>query len=398
MHLFRASRPMRELVCVIGNAPLVPCTYGSIATTDRPGGYGSEVAFDQARCVTFAASRADPTPAAQGIDHLPYTVRLHPSMIEARQHEQRGWIYIQLRLRTRRSGLIWLAVDGRIESKRRPPRPRVALDRRGRRRLRRRRRGRDAAPGRLRRRDGVRARRAHRRRLAPQHLSRRRLRRPVAPVRVLVRPEPALVASLRAPGRDPGLPRGRRAAPRRPRPHPHGHRGEERALGRRAQQVDPETTRGRARGGRPAHRLRPALGAGRAADPGARQLRGPGVPHGAVAPRRRPRRQAGGGGGDRLQRDPGRAGDPADRRAGRRLPALAGVDLPEDGLRIQGADEAAVRALPGPPAARPRGDLRLHGVRRRRDDPAPLDAGPVPRGRPAADQQGDPGPGAARAR
>ena len=60
-------------------------------------------------------------------------------------------------------------------------------------------------------RHGVRARRARRRRLAPQHLSRRGVRRALAPLRVLVRAQPALVAALRAPGRDPGLPRGGRA-------------------------------------------------------------------------------------------------------------------------------------------------------------------------------------------
>ena len=96
---------------------------------------------------------------------------------------------------------------------------------RGRRRLRRRGRRRDAAPRRLHRRHRPRARRARRRRLAPQHLSRRDLRHPVAPLRVLVRAQPALVAPLRAAGRDPGLPRGRRAALRRPRPHPHRHGG-----------------------------------------------------------------------------------------------------------------------------------------------------------------------------
>ena len=57
----------------------------------------------------------------------------------------------------------------------------------------------------------------------------RRLRRPVAPLRVLVRAEPALVAPLRAPGGDPGLPRGRRAPPRGAGPHPHRHRGAQRA-------------------------------------------------------------------------------------------------------------------------------------------------------------------------
>ena len=48
--------------------------------------------------------------------------------------------------------------------------------------------------------------------------------------------------------------------------------------------------------------------------PGLDELRRPGVPHRAVAPRRGPRRQARGGGRHRLQRDPGRAGDPADGR------------------------------------------------------------------------------------
>ena len=90
----------------------------------------------------------------------------------------------------------------------------------------------------------------------------RRLRRPVAPLRVLVRPEPALVAPLRA---------------RRPRSRPTsrtsrarhgvldrirtGDRGAAGALGRRARQVGAADERGPARGRRPAHRLRPALGA-----------------------------------------------------------------------------------------------------------------------------------------
>jgi cation diffusion facilitator CzcD-associated flavoprotein CzcO len=45
---------------------------------------------------------------------------------------------------------------------------------------------------------------------------------------------------------------------------------------------------------------------------------------------------------DRLQRDPDRAGDPADCRAGRRLPALARLDPPQDGLRLLRADQATV--------------------------------------------------------
>src|SRR4030081_2067886 len=49
----------------------------------------------------------------------------------------------------------------------------------------------------------------------------------------------------------------------------------------------------------------------------------PTLPHGAGAPRRRPRGQEGCGPRDRLQRDPGRPGDPAHRRAARHLPALS---------------------------------------------------------------------------
>ena len=66
-----------------------------------------------------------------------------------------------------------------------------------------------------------------------------------------------------------------------------------------------------ARGRRAAHRLRAALGAEGAADPWPRRLRGPLLPYRRVAPRRRPRRQARRRDRHRLQRDPGRAGDPA---------------------------------------------------------------------------------------
>ena len=84
-----------------------------------------------------------------------------------------------------------------------------------------------------------------------------------------------------------------------------------------------ETTAGPPRGRRPPDRLRPAVGPQRPSDPRARHVRGPGLPHGAVAPRRRPRRQARRGDRHRVQRHPGRARHPADRRARRRLPALA---------------------------------------------------------------------------
>ncbi len=107
-------------------------------------------------------------------------------------------------------------------------------------------------------------------------------------------------------------------------------------------------------------------------DPRARRLRRPDLPHRPLAPRRRPRRQARGRGRDRLQRDPGRARDPAARRARRRLPALAGLDDPEAGLRLPRAHEAPVRALPAAPAPRPPGELRLPRVRRARADPPPM--------------------------
>ena len=118
--------------------------------------------------------------------------------------------------------------------------------------------------------------------------------------------------------------------------------------------------------------------------PRPRQLRGPGLPHRALAPRRRPRGPAGGGGRHRLQRHPGGARHPADRRAHRRLPALARLDDPEDGLRLPAARAAALRALPGAPAPGSRRHLRLHGAgHRRADEQAAGCAGPSARSRAA---------------
>ena len=79
-----------------------------------------------------------------------------------------------------------------------------ALDRGRRRRLRRRRRRGDAEARRLRGRHRLREGRSGRRGLAAQHLSGRRLRHPLAPLRVLLRAQPA----------------GRAATPRRPRSRP----------------------------------------------------------------------------------------------------------------------------------------------------------------------------------
>ncbi len=195
----------------------------------------------------------------------------------------------------------------------------ASVRRRRRRRFRRRRRRGDAARGRLHGRHRLRARRARRRRLAGQHVSRRGLRHPVAPVRVLLRPEPRLVAALRAAGRDPGLPGGGRGA--LGRQDPDRNRGDGRPLRGRA--LGARDERGPPRGRRAAHRLRPALDAERAAAAGPGELRRPGLPHRALAPRRAAGRPPRRGDRDRLQRDPGRARDPAARRARGRLPALA---------------------------------------------------------------------------
>ena len=131
-------------------------------------------------------------------------------------------------------------------------------------------------------------------------------------------------------------------APRRARPHPHRHRGQRARAGTTsARKWVLETSAG-------AHEADVLLTAcGQLSVPpvppipGLDELRGPGVPHRALAPRRRPRRQARRGGRHRLQRDPGRARDPADRRARRRLPALARLDDPEDGLRLLASARSA---------------------------------------------------------
>ena len=75
----------------------------------------------------------------------------------------------------------------------------------------------------------------------------------------------------------------------------------------------------------------------------------------------------------------------------RRLPALPGLDVPQDGLRLPGPHEAALRALSGAPAARPHGHVRLHGARRGRDDQPALAAPAIPDGRSPPDQPGDQG-------
>ena len=119
--------------------------------------------------------------------------------------------------------------------------------------------------------------------------------------------------------------------------------------------------------------------------PGLDDFAGPGVPHRALAPRRRPRRQARRRHRHRLQRDPGRPGDPAGRRAAststsaRRAGRSRRWTSPTASARKRLFERFPVAA-----AARPRGDLRLHGARRGGHDAAPLAAAAVPRASPGA--------------
>ena len=197
----------------------------------------------------------------------------------------------------------------------------------------------------LRRRDRLRARRPHRRRLELQHLSGHRLRRALAPLRVLVRAQPELVAALLA-----GATRSRRTW-RTWRAATACSTG----CGCAPRSRAPRSTRARCAGcSRPRPgRTRPTCWSRRAAscplprdpaDPRPRGLRRARVPHRPLAPRRGPRRQARRARGHRLQLDPGRPVDPARRGPARRLPALAGLDAPEDGLRVRPARAAALRA------------------------------------------------------
>ena len=113
-------------------------------------------------------------------------------------------------------------------------RPRRHLERPDhRQRFRRARRGDPADQGRPRRLPRHRARQRGRRHLARQHLPGRRLRRALAPVLVLLRAQPELVALVLPAARDPGLPARRRGQVRRRRQAPVRHRGHPRPVGRR---------------------------------------------------------------------------------------------------------------------------------------------------------------------
>ena len=178
-----------------------------------------------------------------------------------------------------------------------------------------------------------------------QHLSRHRLRRALAPLRVLLRAQSQLVAALRAGGRDPGLHGGRGSPARGARPRPAAHRGHGSARSTRQRgRWLLETTAGP----HEADVLVTACGQlsvpSIPAIPGLDDFAGPVVPHGSLARRRAARGQAGGAGGHRLQLHSGGSVHPARGCAARRLPALAGLDDPEDGLRVRPPGAPAVRA------------------------------------------------------
>ncbi len=143
------------------------------------------------------------------------------------------------------------------------------------------------------------------------------------------------------------------------------------------------------RGRRPA----PALDAVPA---GRRALPRPGVPLGAVAPRRRPARQAGRGRRHRGERRPVRPADRAGRRRGDDLPAHAPVGAPQGRPPDRRAAPEALRPGARRPAGLPRRALRRPGVPCRRVHEPPGAAAPGRVARPQAHRARDLRPGARR--
>ena len=212
----------------------------------------------------------------------------------------------------------------------------------------------------------------HRRHLVPQPLPGRRVRHQVAPLLLLVRAQPRVVAAVRAPARDQGLP-GRRRRPLRPAPpHPAEHAGPLAALGRRPRGV--ARHRGRRRGARRrrrGQRDRDVRRARRPRRPRPRPVPGDDVPLRAMGRRPRPHRRT--GRGDRQRGRARCSSSPRSRRWSARSPCTSAPrtgcspkdDDPytEEELATFAADPDAVRAVA-------RRDLHHHRpqphVRRRR--------------------------------
>ncbi len=126
---------------------------------------------------------------------------------------------------------------------------------------------------------------------------------------------------------------------------------------RRAPVSAPRTLRDRRRG----QLTTPAIPPSR----GSERLRRPDVPHRPLGSRRRPHRQARRGDRHRLQRDPGRARDPADRRPRAPCSSAPPAGRSRRATSLPAVGAAAVRA-PARPAAGPGRQLRLPRLRRLR--------------------------------
>ena len=170
------------------------------------------------------------------------------------------------------------------------------------------------------------------------------------------------------------------AQPRRARQGAAAHRGHGRRVRRGPVTLGARHIGGPPRGGRAADGVRSAVHAAGPADPRPRRLRRAGVPHRPLARRRGSRRKARCPRGHRLQRHPDRPVDPAGGGPARRLPALAGLDAPEERLRVRAARTPALPPLPADPPARSPAGLPVHGDGHDRHDPASLDPEAVRRG------------------
>ena len=192
----------------------------------------------------------------------------------------------------------------------------------------------------------------HRRHVVGQHVPRCRGRRRLAPLLLLVQAA-RLDSHPRAPARAAAVPRGdgRRvraaAAPAARCGRRVGDVGRRPPrLGAAARRRDgARVQRARERGRVPQRAPLPRVA-------GARRVRRPRVPHGAVGARARPRREGRGGGGRGLVVDAGRTRDPAARRAPLRVPAGAGLGHAQGGARPHaGAAVGARPAVAAPPGA-----------------------------------------------
>ena len=191
--------------------------------------------------------------------------------------------------------------------------------------------------------------------MAGEHLPRRRMRRAVAPLLLLVRPRPRVVAPVRAAARDPLLSRTPRGQQRPAPAHPAQYDRGGRELRRREGTLDaPHRRRRRAFVRRPHHRLRAAEGPGDPADRGDRGLRGPRVSLRRVGPRPRAREQVRRRARDRGERRPVHSRGGQGRGTDDDLPALRAVDPAEGGPPLPRTGSAACSSG-SRPASPPRG-------------------------------------------